>query len=587
MADRAPRLFALALLALPSVSRAQNATHIAPGESLATTRAFSSARVGDNILVAFIDDAPNARGELRTALLQSTPGGLDRTRTDASIAPRARTLSLAWNGSVGALAYIVPPLPPAPLPPGTFPHRFVSVPPSPTEPLGARNSSGGEIVVQRLDARGAPVGRPIAVFTENSRAVRVAVALENERIVVAWTGAAYTDNEVRGTVRAMRLSERNEARSFASSSGWFGDTGDALRIAVADGHTRVLFTGLRCVTREGSASPEPFAHDPSERVELTRRSLQPQASITLDAGPAVDCGPLSVHASELRADDTFGFATVSQPIARDALALSPGGVIASLGAQPGALALLPFALGPTFRPLSARAPSLPLGAHPHVPPPREHSPPEFEPAVHDAPTAPNAPAEITQAMHDPIFLDAAGAEIVSLPTDHRRVLFATLAPNGQLSEPAELFHSATLMLEAAVLAGTTPWVLAREGTWSGALRLLSPTARVAPESPVAVDPAWAALFTRVRTQRAIFMRFENSAGAMAARPEAPTDPRMPGIIASRNRLRARWTSLCEQLQNRAHWLSRHDGPADVLQATRQVCQIHGDLELGVPVDPSL
>ena len=83
------------------------------------------------------------------------------------------------------------------------------------------------------------------------------------------------------------------------------------------------------------------------------------------------------------------------------------------------------------------------------------------------------------------------------------------------------------------------------------------------------------------------MAFEYTAGILAARPEAPTDPRMPAIVATRNRLRARWESACGPLQTRANTLARQGAGPDVLDAVRQLCDLHPDLQLGVPINPAL
>ena len=42
-----------------------------------------------------------------------------------------------------------------------------------------------------------------------------------------------------------------------------------------------------------------------------------------------------------------------------------------------------------------------------------------------------------------------------------------------------------------------------------------------------------------------------------------------------------------QLNARTRWLARQNVPGDFAQAARQVCEIHGDLQLGVPINPAL
>ncbi len=152
--------------------------------------------------------------------------------------------------------------------------------------------------------------------------------------------------------------------------------------------------------------------------------------------------------------------------------------------------------------------------------------------------------------------------------------------------------------------------LSREGVWSGPVRWYAIPSTGAPAplalrldravplppprvtrhptvTPLRYDEEFSRLFAQTRLLRAQFMRHENLAGMMAARPEAPTDPRMPGLLAVRQRLRSRWESSCSVLRARASLLARHGAGDDVLQGVQQVCEIHADLQLGVPVNPAL
>jgi len=83
------------------------------------------------------------------------------------------------------------------------------------------------------------------------------------------------------------------------------------------------------------------------------------------------------------------------------------------------------------------------------------------------------------------------------------------------------------------------------------------------------------------------MRHENTAGALAARPEAPTDPRMPGILSQRARLRARWESVCGGLLTRAAQLARRGAGPAVSQGAQSLCEMHPDLVLGAPINQAL
>ncbi|MDB4931439.1 MAG: hypothetical protein JWM10_3923, partial [Myxococcaceae bacterium] len=166
------------------------------------------------------------------------------------------------------------------------------------------------------------------------------------------------------------------------------------------------------------------------------------------------------------------------------------------------------------------------------------------------------------------------------------------------------FASVTLLPGAPALA------LTREGVWSGPVRawildrpelatVALPRATVVPApAPAAAprpaitepddnDEAVARLWVRVRTARANVRRHENMAGALAARPEAPTDPRMPPILGQRARLRSRWESLCGGLTTRAAQLARRGVGPGVTQGAQSLCEMHPDLVLGQPINPAL
>ncbi len=203
----------------PSLARAQHppleATRpgphpprVASGDVMVYARAFSAARDGARVLVVYIENQ-GASAPLRSALfnLDAPADGaptLARAREDVTLAPEARSATLAWDGRRGAVAYVVPrSLAPA-LPPGQRRVRAaaVGVPPSTDDPLGPPASSGGSVALLTLDADGNAASPARAVFNENARLWRATLVREPDAWVVAWTGATVTDDEVRGTVRA-------------------------------------------------------------------------------------------------------------------------------------------------------------------------------------------------------------------------------------------------------------------------------------------------------------------------------------------------------------------------------------------------
>ena len=643
-----PPAFSMAFsMAFSSVAAAQNAPvprpvappdHVSPGEAIIPqARTFTAVRAGDRVLVAFIENQPGGRGVLHTALLRASPrdtpseipsetrsGGLDRARPDVELSPGSvRAMALAWDGTRGALVYIVPRALP-----GGFAHgpptpqrHGTPLPPSVADPLGPSSASGGDVVLQRLDAEGSPAGRPVPVFTENGRLFRVAVALEGESAVVAWTGATVTDDEVRGTVRALRVGPGGPMHQAASATGFSGDVGDALRVVhipETPERTVVVFTGARCITRWTAPYPTVLATDPSAQVENPARRPQPQEPPTEVPGPPIDCGPLALHAAELHPDDTFGPLASTEPLGSDALAVTPTRALASVGGALVAMHLAPARDFGRVSPWFAAQPSLP--AVPSPPPPdtepRVHPADGVEPALTEHPVPAPAPVPVATGVRTPAALDASpgtppGAPVlVAVTGDHRAVAMVTPTADGRDATVSPLRVSGGPWLEAALLPDThSPWVLARAGVWSGPVVLLDPAAPVTeapgmpppPEAPL--DETFARLWVRVRTARAVFIRHENMAGALAARPEAPTDPRMPSVLATRARLRSRWESLCGQLQSRAQSLAHHGShpgmsqgvsqgvsqgaSADLLGGVQQLCEIHQDLQLGVPVNPAL
>jgi len=55
----------------------------------------------------------------------------------------------------------------------------------------------------------------------------------------------------------------------------------------------------------------------------------------------------------------------------------------------------------------------------------------------------------------------------------------------------------------------------------------------------------------------------------------------------RTNLRSRWESACAALRRRATVLARNGAGDALLQGVGPLCEIHADLVLGQPIDPSL
>lgn len=592
-------------------------------------RAFSAARDGARVLVVYIENQ-GASAPLRSALfnLDAPAGGaptLTRAREDVTLAPEARSATLAWDGRQGAVAYVIPrSLAPA-LPPGQRRVRTaaVGVPPSTDDPLGPPASSGGSVALLTLDADGNAASPARAVFNENARLWRATLVREPDAWAVAWTGATVTDDEVRGTVRAMRLrDDGSTARPMAAATGFSGDPGDGLRLLRVENSTVLAFTGSRCVARAGEAPPPPSLNDdPSSAIDPPSRSPQPQGPVHRAPGPPIECGPTSLHLSELRPNDTFGPLLPGPWMRSDAAAFTADSVYAPLVRSPSAqvfarVAVRPGGLGALVD--AASGEPFALGAPPPVSPtsvanltrpsPDAELPPRVRPI---APPAVSPEVPLAEALSTPRALAATsdGRALIAVTGDRRglAMMRSGAADASLLATTPSLFH------EVAALGaeGAPTLALSREGVWSGPVRWFAlpasgaPTtvtlseARAAPPppqmrqtryrtvTPLRYDPEFSRLFAQTRLLRAQFMRHENLAGMMAARPEAPTDPRMPGLIAVRNRLRSRWESSCGQLRARASTLARAGAGDDVLQGVQQLCEIHADLQLGVPVNPAL
>ncbi|MBI5517760.1 MAG: hypothetical protein HY909_28575 [Deltaproteobacteria bacterium] len=574
---------------------------VAPGGPVGVVRAFDAVRRGDALLVASLAGLPTGHGQLRLARLEQGPSGLTRARPDAVVAPNARAVALAWDGSRGALAWVVPPPPPArpgmPSPPGALPNTWgrvpVGLPPSTEDPLGPRGVTGGDVFVQALDANGAPTGRPVAVFRENARAGRVAVALTDRGAVVAWTGASVTDDEIRGTVRVRWLDENLQPRGVATHSGFLGDLGDALFLTPRPDRVRVYFAGSACTAQPGTLSQPLTSEDPSRFTEPPNRSLMNQNPPEEVQGPWIVCSPMSVQVVDVLPDGRVASRTEGPPLARGGFSLAGETVFGVFGRTLAEAALGRWSGGAVVPWTPGRALAL-------APEPAEALPLEQRhPREGDATVVLNpipAPAESEEdALQRAAALsgvDPTGgpAVLAVVASDHRAAAFSR-APAGAWTRLGG-GPSAGLLMDVRVLDGPgAPWVLTREGTWHGPLRwhdtALPAAPPAAPAAPLAVDPTYARLFCRARQLRAAVVRFEYTAGSLAAQPEAPTDPRMPGILGVRRRLLGNWSTACSHLTDRARVLLRQGGSPTLLTSAQQLCQPYPELVLGVPVNPAL
>lgn len=595
---------------------------VSHGEVLTFARTFTATRHAARILAAYIENTPSGGGALRTALFDVTsdaPPALTRAREDALVAPDARAVSLTWDGTRGALAYIVPRVTPprAPHQPPVRRAPAVGIPPATDDPLGPSSSSGGDVVVQFLDASGAPAGAPRTVFHEHSRLWRVAVAREGERWVVAWTGSVVTDDEVRGTVRAMRLDSAGApTRAMASSTGFVGDPGNTLAWVRAGEHTRLAITGSSCRARDGERLRSlSLNEDPSAQIEAPERSPQPQAPVREFPSTLIECSPMSLHVTELGRDDTFGPLTRGPWLRADAVSFDGERFVAPVldasGAATWATATLSAASPPLARfgdgrPVTLAAP--PMYRAPdltnRVRPATNTWPPTVEAPVAPPPVV--AADTVGSFLRVPVATAFSSAGSLVAITDDRRGL-ARVAPGSDA--PSLVASAASPFVEVTGAVGD--WFFVREGYWSGPVRALFVPSRAAVEAvafapahavpvpppaqrphfpttrPLVYDAEFSALFARTRIARSLFIRHENLAGMLAARPEAPTDPRMPPILAVRHRLQSRWENLCSPLRSRARTLAREGAGQDVISGVNQLCEIHPELQLGVPVDPSL
>ncbi|MEZ4409209.1 MAG: hypothetical protein R3A52_22480 [Polyangiales bacterium] len=571
--------------------------HASSGEPVAFARRFAMARAGQRVLLAYVENAPQGRGQLRTALFTVEPGeapAVTRARDDVTVAPDARAVTLTWDGARGLAVWIVPYRAP-PRARGAPRRRAVGLPPSTDDPLGPEASSGGAVMAQALDADGRPQGPARTVARENQRLDLIDVAPRADGYTVAWSGAAVTDDEVRPTARAVTVgADGAPSRPMATATGFFGDLGGFFRLARDGARTALALSGWRCAAREGEPTPAPRTEDASQRIERPDRRLMPQAPLREVEGPPIACGALALYTIPLGDDGGAGPITARARLASGA------------GALDGRDAVVSLAGGAPFARVNLWAPPQRVDVTPEAHPQdltlRAHAEDEV---THLEPVPPPGAVTAEDALsRSAVARDLAvtSAGVAAVTTDHST---RVRAGDGRATPVARSEMGFTGLAAAGEV------LLTREGHWSGPVRFwwapralaqTSPTelpvahavpppparpSRYPTTEPYVWDEAFARQWARARQARAVLMRYENMAGAMAARPEALTDPRMPGIVARRNQLRSQWESACGPLRARASQLARHGAGQEVISAVESLCQLHADLQLGVPVNPAL
>jgi hypothetical protein len=611
---------------LPPLEAVRSGPHpatVANGELLVYARGFTAVGHNHNVLVAYIENNGTS-GTLRTALFQVHPAtnetapSLTRARDDVTIALDARSVSLTWDGTSGAITYVAPRVNTAPPAGARRVARSVTVgiPASPADPLGPLSSSGGNVMFVPLNAEGVATGEPRSIFSESSRLWRSAIARESDGWIVAWTGATVTDDEVRGTVRAMRLtSDGTPHRPMASATGFSGDVGDHVRVvSLGEGRAAIAFLGARCTALEGAPGPPVSLNaDPSALIDPPTRNPQPQAAVRHVAGPPIGCSPTAVYVSEMRSDDTLGPLLTGPLVRTDALAVTRDAAYVYVTRQGNTvLARVPFEMNHwgTVQSVGdnvAFVPDAPAAVTAVPLENRQRPAPDAEIVlaenVIEPPRIPS-PETLVRYLSAPKIVSVVDRTVAEVTQDRRGLVLLTSAT------PTLLAVSPLMFFDVVTLNAPHPILLTREGTWSGPIRFFSldvstahatelPDIHAAPPpplrrpprfettAPLRYDAEFSRLLAHTRLLRAQFMRHENTAGMMAARPQAPTDPRMPGLIAFRRHLRIRWESSCTPLRQRALVLARAGAGDDVLLAARQVCEIPAELQLGVPIDSSL
>lgn len=561
---------------------------VATEQALTDVRTFAVARAGDRVLVVYVQaNDPYARGQLRTALLREAPDrALQREGTDRTLAPGALALAVSWDGHSGAVVYTVP-RPHRGEAPGAHRPRTGGRDRALADPLGPAALTAADVMFQRIDENGAPVGRAVLAFEENSRAFRVAIGRDGENWQLAWTGGLSIDDEIQGTVRTMRVTAQGVPRSFASETGFTGQVGDVLRVVPAGGarhDATVIFTGERCVSHEHEPPNREPAIDPSAAIESHPRALLPQQPPHEHVGPPIVCDGWQIFAAPLHADGATGPIVAGPVLSRDALAVidprDPMRLVAPLDGGLTAFDLDPLGhaahatlLGDALLPGATRAASI--------------APSDAEPTSALATTpsriAPPMPPDAPGMLRVPAAFDAArigdGLAVFALSPSHQRAVFGSFGAAGGAGTLV-LTAPAPLAFDVALAAGerSDPWLFAQTGAAVGGPLVFlrgdaSALHAAPPEMPWPGDERFVQQMLRARAARAAYTAVEGVFGPLSERPDAATNPHLAGLAAGLRRLRGPWDLACESLQERARFLARHGADADITQLAAMQCEL--------------
>lgn len=553
-----------------------------PGEPLAAVRSYALQRSSQGALLAYVEGDDRGRGTLRLASLRSAAGVFERVGAERTLAPRATTVALWWDGTRGAVVWTVPrPL----LSNATRPRRTPAQRPSPLlDPQGPPGLSGGTVWFQRLDAQGAPVGEPLALFEEHSRLAVVAVGPQGDGFRVAWTGGVVANGEVQGTIRSTGVSATGAASIVASDTGFVGSAGSVLRVLPGReaGTARLVWSGQRCWVERGAPAPQPSTVDPSAEVERRNRELLPQQPPHEHPGPPLRCDALALFHATVDLQGATVPVSEGVPLAVDALGASADALLAvtlesSQGARWSSLAPTPRAW--QVAPVQSLDAALAAATSP---PPVAPSPEGGNAAVPSS-VPPPQPPSATELLRRPLRFDVegsgAGLRVVALsPTMRRGVL-----TSAEGARSVRLFGAAEALFDASFAPGPgAPWLLLRAGApLAGPLFLWDLAAGAPPEAPPEV--AWAGderLRVHLLRARAARAQFTSVLGGYGPVFEFNrTDPRLPGMLRQLQQLRIRWRSACDALTERARWLGRQGLSRDLQDLARAQCEIPDDAQL--------
>jgi hypothetical protein len=453
-------------------------------------------------------------------------------------------------------------------------------------PLGTPSLTAGDVMVQRLDASGAPVGRPALLFAENSRAFRVALARDGDNgWLVAWTGARTREGEVRGTLRAARVDANGALVGAALETNFSGPLGDGLRVLARDGSTppRVAWSGEHCRERPELPRFAPPTRDPSAEIETRPRFVIQQGPLHEHPGPTITCDPLTLYSTSLRADGTLTPFVTGPALARDGLATVDGALIFS---SRTAVATASLQLASIDADARVTAPRALVASGPLAPPlPQIAAPPSGDDTSAPTPSrvAPPQPPEATHALRAPIALDAArtrgeSRSLVALSSTHNRVVLARFDTRSPATQSLAL-APVERAYEVSLLGGAdsdAPWLFVRVGIGVGGPLVYTAVEGVTGAQPEVVwqgDERLRTHLLRARTARAAVTDLEHTFGPVSARRDAATNPSMPGLVQSMRRLRTRWVDACDSLQARARFLVRRGLDRDLETMARQQCEV--------------